>query len=48
MGTMEAVNAKDFIKMNLNNSLVRMAERTGDQFIYSEKSGDSPKIKIEE
>lgn len=45
---METVNTKDFIKMNLNDSLVGMAERTGDQFIYSEKSRDNPKIEIEE
>lgn len=48
MGTMETVNPKDFIKMNLNDSPVGMAEQTGDQFIYSEKSRDNPKIEMEE
>lgn len=34
--------------MNLNDSPAGMAEQTGDQFIYSEKSRDNPKIEMYE
>lgn len=48
MGTIEPVNAKDFIEqMNLNDSLVGMAKWTGNIFIYSEKSWTSPSAEIE-
>ena len=34
------------VKMNLKNSLVGMAERAENQFIYSEKSLDNSEIEI--
>lgn len=48
MGTMEPVNAKDFIEqMNLKDSLVWMAKLTITKYIYSQKSRTSVKTEIE-
>lgn len=42
MGTTKPVTAKDSIEKNPNDSLGGMAERTRNQFIYSERSWAGP------